>query len=48
MQALSAAFINGLSDVIAQKMSSRRARIVWRRTFFLGLWGLMWTGCVDK
>lgn len=42
-KALTAAFLAGLADVIAQRLSSR-ARLNWRRTLSIALYGLIWGG----
>eukprot|EP00887_Chlorella_sp_A99_P000311 scaffold13.g311.t1 len=45
--AVTAALLTLVSDLIAQRLSSRpgRRRIDWRRTLLLVLYGLCWTGC---
>jgi hypothetical protein len=45
VQALTAGVIAGLSDVIAQRLTSRK-RLNLRRTLCIVLWGLVWTGWV--
>lgn len=43
-QALTAATLAALSDVLAQRLTSRKAPFNWRRTLAISLFGFLWTG----
>jgi hypothetical protein len=45
IQALTAATLAALSDILAQRLTSRKAsRLNWRRTLAISLFGFLWTG----
>lgn len=43
-KSITAAIIAALADIIAQRLSSKRDRLHWRRTIAIAIYGLIWGG----
>lgn len=44
MQAITAAVLAGVSDLVAQKLAARKAPVNWRRTAAMVAFGGVWSG----